>query len=147
MKSKKGFTLIELLVVLVILGLLATLVTISVKNSRTKSRDGKRLSDLSAITKGLEAYYNDFGVYPEKLDWGGSLTERGATYIPKISLDPINKYEYKYQYAVLGDGSDYILAAKLENPKHPSLNEDIDGNKTDFTPPINCDDPVYCVSP
>jgi len=44
--TRKGFTLIELLVVIAVIGLLATIVSVSVNNARVKARDVKRKSDI-----------------------------------------------------------------------------------------------------
>ena len=49
-KNKKtGFTLIELLVIISIIGLLSTLATVSLNNTRTKARDTARLSNVDKI--------------------------------------------------------------------------------------------------
>jgi prepilin-type N-terminal cleavage/methylation domain-containing protein len=66
--SRKGFTLIELLVVIVIIGLLATIVLVSLNNARKKARDTKRLSDMRTIITALEMYYDDNNAYPGNTD-------------------------------------------------------------------------------
>lgn len=62
--SQKGFTLIELLVVIAIIGLLASVVLLSLNSARQKSRDAKRLADMRQLASALELYYNDFSGYP-----------------------------------------------------------------------------------
>lgn len=72
--SQKGFTLIELLVVIAIIGLLASVVLLSLNSARQKSRDAKRLADMRQLASALELYYNDFSGYP--------LTANTAALIP-----------------------------------------------------------------
>ncbi len=52
--KRKGFTLIELLVVISIIGFLTTLAVVSLNTARTKSRDGKRLSDMKQLHTAME---------------------------------------------------------------------------------------------
>lgn len=63
-KSGAGFTLIELLVVIAIIGLLASVVLIALNNTRSKSRDAKRVADMNQLAKGLEMYFNSCNSYP-----------------------------------------------------------------------------------
>lgn len=56
---QRGFTLIELLVVIAIIGLLASVVLVSLNSARAKSRDAKRASDIRQFASALEMYYND----------------------------------------------------------------------------------------
>lgn len=62
--NKLGFTLIELLVVIAILGLLASLMLVSLNSARSKARDAKRLSEISMVRKGMEIYYTGHNQYP-----------------------------------------------------------------------------------
>ena len=62
-KLQKSFTLIELLVVVLIIGILATLVIVSVMSNLAKSRDAKRKADLKTIADALDMYYQKYGTY------------------------------------------------------------------------------------
>ncbi len=70
---KKAFTLIELLVVIVIIGILATLSTVTFGKVRSKARDTKRISDIRQVQTALEIYKNDNGAYPAQVIFGNSL--------------------------------------------------------------------------
>ncbi len=64
-KSGAGFTLIELLVVISIIGLLASVVLVSLNSARTKARDAKRVADIKQIATALELYFDQNGSYPQ----------------------------------------------------------------------------------
>lgn len=68
LRAYPGFTLIELLVVIAIIGLLSSVVMLSLSNARKKSRDVKRLADLKQIITALDLYYDKYGQYPTTTD-------------------------------------------------------------------------------
>jgi len=63
-KNSKGFTLIELLVSIAIIGILLSVVLVSLSSTREKSRDTKRKTDLVGVQSALELYYSAKGGYP-----------------------------------------------------------------------------------
>lgn len=59
-----GFTLIELLVVISIIGLLASVVLVSLNSARTKAKAARAAADLRQIGTALSMYLDDNGIYP-----------------------------------------------------------------------------------
>jgi prepilin-type N-terminal cleavage/methylation domain-containing protein len=133
--NKKGFTLIELLVVVSIIGLLATIVMVSLNSARVKARDVKRKADLGAIQIALELYYDKYGSY--RVSGGGSggggqgwlSFENGTTYpsavtrvlynedflnVPLI-LDP-TQGSTGYMIYLCDSYQTYAISATLETP-------------------------------
>ena len=63
-KKNKGFTLIELLVVVAIIGLLSSIALLAFADAREKSRDAKRLGDMTQLNTGLALYFGTNKGYP-----------------------------------------------------------------------------------
>lgn len=73
-----GFTLIEILVVVTIIGVLAAVVILNVNNSRAKSRDFRRVADVSTITIAMDMYgeANNSYALPEDTVGSGGATQK-----------------------------------------------------------------------
>jgi type II secretion system protein G len=156
-QKTKGFTLIELLVVIAIIGLLASIVLVSLNNARQKARDSKRLSDIRQVALALELYADSNNAfYPTVVgctagNWSGTMTTclegTGAapcnvSYMTKVPTDPKGG-TYFYYYASPTPSTEYLLMATLEVGTNPALNTDVDAATLGCT----CTDPAYCVMP
>ena len=127
MKKNKGFTLIELLVVIAIVGLLASIVMVSLNSARAKARDAKRAADIKQVALALEMYYDTNNSYPVATAWyggtgncWGTVTDNwvpglSPNYISKLPLDP-KPTNCSSVYLYASNGTDYkVLAHVPEN--------------------------------
>ncbi|MEK7482251.1 MAG: type II secretion system protein [Patescibacteria group bacterium] len=87
MKNNRGFTLIELLVVIAIIGILASIVLVSLGGARSKARDAKRQSDMRQIATAQEMYYGDAEKYVTTALPSTTGTPAIGTYLD-ILVDP-----------------------------------------------------------
>lgn len=71
--NKSGFTIVELIVVIVVIAILATLTFVSYNGVQAKTRDDRRVTDVSTIEKAMELYYSDNGSYPVPTGATGSI--------------------------------------------------------------------------
>jgi len=84
MIKKKGFTLIELLIVIAIIGVLASIVLVSMGGARSKARDAVRQSDARQIGSAMELYYGDADAYLTS----ATVPTAVGTYMATFPTDP-----------------------------------------------------------
>jgi len=113
-KNKQAFTLVELLVVVFIIGLLTSITIYSIQNSKAKSRDVKRVNDISQIQMALEKYYNKNQNYPAVLSDLSSSTDIYLATIPEAPNQPdgdCTVENNEYVYTVSGtNNTNYTLS-------------------------------------
>lgn len=115
--SKSGFSLLEIIIAIAIIALFTILPILAYTSYQKKSRDEKRISDISRVAQALESYKAEKGTYPMNLE---DLVKDG--YLPDLPKDPFDGQQlswstdgetYKYLFES-ADGSDYTLTAPLE---------------------------------
>lgn len=122
---EKAFTLIELLVVIAIIGILASIIVISLSNSRMKARDAVRKSDMRTIKTEIADLYTDVGSFTTT---GGTVVNLNAattgltdSYMKVVPDDPLSGASSGQHYLYISDGREFAIGAKLENLNDSSI--------------------------
>lgn len=115
-RHRRAFTLTELMVVIVIIGLLASVATISVRTYMTHSRQNIARSEIATISNAMELYMTLQGRYPTNDEGIEILTQKTEKapdgILTKLPVDPWgNAYQYIYPgrstpYEVISYGAD-----------------------------------------
>ena len=136
MSHSKAFTLIELLVVIAIIGLLASIVLVSLQGAAASARDGKRDAEAgessSVLRKTLEVYHSTHGNYPWNaaseaedgccLEGNEGIKSELSSYVSADLEDPrydpgvsdTDPEKYCYRYKTENSGGDYKIKVLYE---------------------------------
>ncbi|HKQ97757.1 MAG TPA: type II secretion system protein [Candidatus Polarisedimenticolia bacterium] len=85
-RAAAGFTLIELLIVVAIIGILATMAVVQLKNTPQRAKEAALKENLYVLRNVIDQYFTDKGKYPDSLQ---TLVDDG--YIRKIPVDPMTE--------------------------------------------------------
>lgn len=109
-RDRRGFTLIEVLLVIVILGMLATVLVVTIGGTQDKAKIDLTQAQVHTLAGKIEQYHLDLGQYPEALK---GLVERPADeeqaekwagpYVQSSQLKDQWGAEYQYEVSQQGD--------------------------------------------
>lgn len=96
---RRGFTLVELMVVIAIIGLLATVVTVSVIGKMEEANVGKVRADMKAIKDGMKLFKINMGYWPRNMgDLFNAPPNAGNRWKgPYLEEQPKDPWGYDYQ--------------------------------------------------
>ncbi|MCP4589432.1 MAG: type II secretion system major pseudopilin GspG [bacterium] len=107
----RGFTLVELMVVVVIIGLLASIVTVSVNDYLIKGKQTTARTEVAQIGNALQLFYAEYGRYPSNDEGLALLQQKNKDHPNGILqgdlLDPWG-HEYVYVYPGLHGSFDVL---------------------------------------
>ena len=109
--KKRGFTLIELLVVLAIIGLLISVIIVSLGKPKRQANDARRKVDIEQIAKAMDLCYDDsdcgaganqypVNATPDKANAIENIDEdKAPSYLCPVSKDPSNTGDQMYKWS------------------------------------------------
>lgn len=98
-RSRRAFSLVEMMVVLVLIGLLAGLVTINVRQYMVSGRQNAAKAEIRTIVDAINTYYTQHGRYPSSEEGLEALIRTGPHQAePLLSDEPVDPWGNRYQY-------------------------------------------------
>ena len=86
---RAGFTVAEVVIIVVVIGILASLVTLGYTVFQQQVRDEHRKTDVTVVSEALEKYYAKNGEYPTCMDLGVDPQVVVSTTLPDISPEAL----------------------------------------------------------
>jgi general secretion pathway protein G len=100
---RNGFSLVEIMIVIVIIGLLATAVTVNVRAYMIKAKQNIARQDIAVIVSALQSFWADTGRYPTADDGLAALSRKNEkTGEPYLTKEPVDPWGHAYQYLCPG---------------------------------------------
>lgn len=108
--ARRGFSLVELMVVLVIIGILASVVTINVRSYLITGKQNAAKMDIAKLCDALESFYAMHDRYPTNEEGLILLTQKTEKMSePLITKDPKDPWGRPYQYNQPGRDQPYEI--------------------------------------
>lgn len=95
---KRGFTLIELLVVIAIIGLLSSVVLVTLSTARAKGRFARTIADMHQVQIAADAFAASTGDYPDDAVNGQLPPNATSDFLSSWPSAPCPGWTYDYDY-------------------------------------------------
>lgn len=106
----QGFSLIEFTVVLALIGLLASVVTINVRQHLVRGKQNAARAEIATIRDALESYYTVMSAYPSNDEGLDALTKPSEEFgEPLLRQAPLDPWGRRYQYNQPGRSEPYEI--------------------------------------
>ena len=119
---KKGFTLIELLVVIAVMGVLATVVLVTVDPAEqfNRAEDSSRVQTVNTLGKAFEQYYVAKQIMPTPAAWMTNLVTAGELKQTPTTSGTVCTGNIMSGYCYGASGTNAVLYAALESKAEDS---------------------------
>jgi general secretion pathway protein G len=107
-RRRRGFSLVEVMIVVVIIGLLASVVTVNVRSYLTRAKQSTARQEIAVTAQAVEAFYAAYSRYPTNDEGIAALTEPSEKLPdPPLTGQPIDPWSRPYQYNCPGAEAPY----------------------------------------
>lgn len=131
-RHRGGFSLVELMVVIVIIGMLAGVVTISVRSYLIRSRQNVARLEIAKICQAVDTFYSQFDKYPTNEDGIKALAQKSDAFpdglLNKVPNDP---WGHPYEYNAPGRKGPYEIRSYGADHKEGGTGADTDLSSDD----------------
>ena len=108
--SRNGFTLIEIMVVVLIIGLLAGAVTLSVRSYLVRSKQNIAKMEISKLCQAIDTYYAEFDRYPTNEEGLELLAQSSEVFVDGLIKEiPKDPWGHLYAYTSPGTKDPYQI--------------------------------------
>ena len=130
-----GFSLVEVMIVLVIIGLMAGVVTLSVRTYLVRAKVNTARREIATLCDALETWYAETGQYPtsdEGLEQLGKSSDRFPE--PLLRGSPIDPWGTPYQYNQPGRDGPYEVICFGADAREGGAGNDADIHSDQLKP-------------
>ena len=132
--QRRGFTLVELMVVIVIIGLLAGVVTVSVRSYLVRSKQNVAKMEIAKICQALDTFYGEFDRYPTNEEGVEALAADSAAFpdglLQRVPKDP---WGHTYEYHSPGRSGPYEVLCYGADHREGGTGGDADVSSDDLS--------------
>ena len=126
-RNRRAFSLVELMVVIVIIGLLSTVVTISVRGYLITSKQNVAKMEIAKIASAIDTFYAHNDRYPTTNEGLQSLVERSEEFPEGLLTSmPIDPWGDEYEYVSPGGDQPYEIVSYGADHREGGKGADLD---------------------
>jgi general secretion pathway protein G len=138
LRRARAFTLLEMLFVFILIGLLASLVTVNARHYLVKGKQNAARAEISSICTALETFNSTFGRYPTNEENLAILSQKSEKFPdPLLKQIPVDPWGHPYQYNTPGKRDAYEVISFGADGHSGGTGADADISRTNLKEPAS----------